>query len=350
MSRSIEVDLATFDTYFSQGWSLRKLHKATGLARATISKIKKTGKGSETSVEIIAKAFGTTLDCLRANSPRTDQAIHLDPLKEEYKNILRSALHSAAYANYAKENGGLFAARFLPFVNSNRQLELNALHLSPNGRIQVHEELCRDGLLTKQKIKEENGKEVTVYSCREWSDEQCLENLNLRIGIEKICVERALRLLDRNPIKHQDICDVMKNILHLMEESMPYLSRNSNDEVALQVLGWDAKFHKAWAGDAPDYKAVMCRSVFGHGQIINRYILLIRTAAQKKDVPKYFPTLSSIAQASFTDLVEIYELFIAIKSTNDADAIKSLMDTINEHPRKNWEKMKLVEKFNRDHS
>lgn len=345
------VDIETYETKYAEGnWSDNRLAKATGLVRATFGNIRARERASLETLERVAKVFGCTADCLIDHGDRivAPRSMVFDNLKEEYKTLLRSVLHSEDFAIHSESNGGLFNANFLAFVYQFKQPHLDSLDLSPNKRCDVHEELCRDGLLEKRPTRTSDGCDRNVYYCRLWSHEQCEDNMELRIGIEKLAIERVIRLLGRNKRKYDLIRAELEHYLDAFSKLIPSLTKSVDEKLAMISLKADSKFHKAWAGDAPDYKAAMSRAVFGHGQLLHRYISQMRIASSRPNPPKDMPTLASLALSSHGDLSEIYEAFIAIKTPDDKLLIDHLLKLTDQHPRNNWNRMVEIEKLNRN--
>jgi transcriptional regulator with XRE-family HTH domain len=348
------VDRDTLERLISKGvngkpWSNRGLAKAAAVEPGTIRNVRRDGRASMDTIERLANAFGCTPDCLMDNGQQVAnrRKIVFDSLKEEYKTVLRSVLHSEEFATFAENNGGMFDADFLAYVYQDRKPYLNALDLSPDGREEVHDELCRDGLLWKKPLQRSDGSDFIQYCCRLWSSEQCEDNMELRIGIEKLAIERVIRLLTRNRAKYDAIRADIKRHLLAFEQLLPNLRKGEDEQIAFLGLKIDSKIHKAWAGDAPDYRAAMSRAVFGHGQLIHGYISQIQIARQQPDSPPDMPTLFSLALSSYSDLHDIFEAFIKIESPDDKELIDALLKLVDQHPRNNWNRIVEVERFNK---
>lgn len=348
------VDLATLERLIAKGvdgkpWSNRGLGKAADVEPGTIRNVRRDGRASTNTIEGLARAFGCTSDCLMDNGEQVTnrRKIVFDTLKEEYKTTLRSVLHSEGYATFAEGSGGMFDANFLAYVYQAKKPYLNGLDLSPDGREEVHDELCRDGLLWKKPVVRSDGANVIQYCCRLWSSDQCEDNMELRIGIEKLAIERVIRLLNRNREKYDIIRADLERHLFAFEQLLPSLRRGTDEQIALVGLKIDSKFHKAWAGDAPDYKAAMSRAVFGHGQLIHGYTSQLQLAKQQPNSPSDMPTLFSLALSSYADLHEIFHAFIKIQSPDDKLLIDHLLKLVDQHPRNNWNRIAEVEQFNK---
>jgi len=346
MPRTIELDMEQFHTFFDKGWNKSKLAKAAKVSRGTITNILNYERATPTIIAAIAKAFETTSDCLVLHHPLAHHSLILHPLMAEYKEMLRQELLSEDYIKYAQSNDGLYKTNFLCFVYSSRADYVNSLDLSPNSRMKVHEELCREGLLWKKQV---SG--LPVYVCRQWSKEQCDEDYDLRVGVEVLAVHRAVQLIDRSPTKHADICHKLESILETMEQLLSSLDGPGATESALRMLDFDCKFHKAWAGDAPDFKACLAAGLAGHRQVIYRYISVLKIAEKSGfEIPKNLPDVVTHARSCYADLSGIYRLFAAVETPQDGEAIQRLIDAVENHPKNGWGIAKKIEAFIREQS
>ncbi|QDS92502.1 hypothetical protein FF011L_12480 [Roseimaritima multifibrata] len=337
------IDLGTFNSLFDlKEMTIAKLARLSKVSRATIRNILKTGRCTEKTLHKISGPLGTTADCLIAHDRAN--TIICDVLKEEYKDLLRDVLHSDAFVVHAEETVGLFDADVLAFAHQVKKSDLDSCNLSPNGRNQVHTELCRDGLFYKKP----NPHHPTIfkYCCRIWSLDQLTDNLELRIGIEILCAKRALKLIARDPAKSLAIQREMKRLLDGMEELKPSLESNPDDKIADLALRYDSRFHRAWAGDAPDHRASMGRAIFGHGQLTHHYKYEMAKARRKSNFPAKQTTLSDLALYSLNDLRGIYDAFVAIDDPTDSKQVDPLLDLIEQHPRNNWDRIAAIHQFN----
>ncbi|APZ95847.1 hypothetical protein [Fuerstiella marisgermanici] len=339
--RSEEIDLDTFMHYYEKFESVADLARKASLARATVKAARDTGFATMPTISAFAAAFGVSKGALLNHRPDKTHKGNYNPVMARYKNFLRRELLSNAFFSYGQANGGLFTVDFWGYIHEHHRPYINDLELSVNNQHLVFKQLCREGLLEDH---DTDGDEIYTY--REWTRERCAASLQLRIGVEVLVVRHAVALLRDAPEKAEDIRRKLKTIVESIAKEIAMLSSPKRFEIGLRVIDHDNKFHKAWAGVAPEHIATLAVVLPFHTQVMHRYVHMVRYAEERNIfLPDDFPHLHELAKRCYDDLEKIHQLFAAVSGPDHTDAVAALLNAVSRHPKDSYQMVKDAEGF-----